>query len=256
MRSPGRAPRRSGRPVHARSTTRATRGWRRASAAIAAPERRARPRLHPAPEQHERDDQNRGLVVELGREPPGARERRPQRHERAVAVGHARPERHQRVHRRGAVPGRVPRRDVEAAAGPDLHDRGGDQHHGGEQRTGRPRSAGTSTSMTPTPIARLTHPFDPEIVEPEPLRTRPGRPARRPRRTWYPARSTAARSCATAGRRRIECHARRLRGQIHARRPDARRRPRGRARPAGRTRRTSSPRSEAPRARASRPAPA
>ena len=42
----------------------------------------------------------------------------------AVAPGRGRPDRHQRVHVRGTVPGRPPGRPVEAAPGPDLDDRG------------------------------------------------------------------------------------------------------------------------------------
>ncbi len=86
-----------------------------------------RPGLEPASEQDEPDDDRRG--VEVGHRFDAGRcdDVRPQRDDHAVRPGGARPDGDQRVHVGRAVACGSPRRPVEAAAGPDLDERRGQQ---------------------------------------------------------------------------------------------------------------------------------
>ena len=83
-----------------------------------------RPRLEPAAEQDEPDDDRRGIEVGDRLETGGDDDVRGEGDDDAVAPGRGRADRHQRVHVRGPVPGRPPCRPVEPSPGPDLDDRG------------------------------------------------------------------------------------------------------------------------------------
>ena len=83
-----------------------------------------RPRLQPAAEQDQPDDDRRGIEPGDRLETGGDDDVRGEGDDDAVAPGRGRPDRHQRVHVRGTVPGRPPGRPVEPSPGPELDDRG------------------------------------------------------------------------------------------------------------------------------------
>ena len=110
-----------------------------------------RARLEPAPEQDEADDDRRRVEVGDGLDAGRLDDRRPQGDHHAVGPGGGRADRHERVHVRRPVAGRSPRRAVEAAAGPELDERGRDRGRAGSARSSRSRSAGTNiTTMIPS----------------------------------------------------------------------------------------------------------
>jgi predicted ester cyclase len=81
-----------------------------------------RPGLEQAPQQDKGDDERRGVKVHIS--PPGREELRRQRGDRAVEVGGAGADDHQRVHVGLPVLERPPRTPVESPSGPELHQRG------------------------------------------------------------------------------------------------------------------------------------
>ena len=81
------------------------------------------PGLEPSPEQHEAEDDRRGVEVAAGSMPAAITTSGHRVTNTRVGPSRGRADGDQRVHRRAAVPPRPPRSPVEALAGPDLDER-------------------------------------------------------------------------------------------------------------------------------------
>jgi hypothetical protein len=79
-----------------------------------------RTELEPSPEEHEADDDGRGVEIGLGVEPGLVDDLRPHRDEDRIRPGRGRADDDEGVHRRPAVPEGPPGRAIEAPAGPEL----------------------------------------------------------------------------------------------------------------------------------------